>query len=101
MSLFLMRTATMETEAGFLVRPKHLLAFGVFFGSGWCLSGHADLLRWFSRGAWRQLSFRPAALSGVFSKRPRVEAVGTTRAVRGTLRSGLRRVRHRLHSAKT
>lgn len=53
--LYFMRTATLETDASFLVQPKTLLAYAIFFGFGWLLYGQADLLPSFRRHAWRQV----------------------------------------------
>jgi hypothetical protein len=53
--LYFMRTATLETDVGFLVHPKTLLAYGIFFGFGWMLYRQADLLPSFRRHAWSQV----------------------------------------------
>lgn len=54
--LFFMRTATLETDASFLITPKNLLAYAVFFGFGWLLAGKPDVLSSFPRHCWTQVS---------------------------------------------
>jgi glucans biosynthesis protein C len=53
--LYFMRTATLETDASFLVQPKTLFAYAIFFGFGWLLYRQADLLPGFRKHAWRQV----------------------------------------------
>ena len=53
--LYFMRTATIETDASFLVQPKTLFAYGIFFGFGWLLYRQADLLPGFRNHAGRQV----------------------------------------------
>jgi glucan biosynthesis protein C len=53
--LYFMRTATIEIDASFLVQPKTLCAYGIFFGFGWLLYRQADLLSGFGNNAWVQV----------------------------------------------
>jgi peptidoglycan/LPS O-acetylase OafA/YrhL len=54
-TLSFMRSGALDTETGFVVTPKVLAAYGVFFAFGWLLHNHSDLLTGFPRHAWKQL----------------------------------------------
>jgi peptidoglycan/LPS O-acetylase OafA/YrhL len=51
-TLLPMRYAGLDTEAGFLVEPKILLAYGVFVGFGWVLYLNREQVDGFARRAW-------------------------------------------------
>ncbi|MFN3323086.1 MAG: acyltransferase family protein [Bryobacteraceae bacterium] len=52
-SFYPMRSGGLDTEAGFLVHPKILFAYGIFFAFGFLLHRQADLLTGFCRNAWK------------------------------------------------
>jgi glucans biosynthesis protein C len=53
--LFLMPLGLLETDASLSPHPRVLAAYGLFFGFGWLLYAHRDLLATFPRGARRQI----------------------------------------------
>jgi hypothetical protein len=54
-TLYFMRSGALDTELGFAPVPRVLAAYGVFFGFGWLLHGHSDLLAGFQKHAWKQV----------------------------------------------
>jgi glucan biosynthesis protein C len=52
LTLLPMRSAALDTETVFLVRPKILLAYGVFVGFGWVLYLNRQELDRFAKRAW-------------------------------------------------
>jgi glucans biosynthesis protein C len=55
LTLWPMAVGGFDTPASFRPSPTILVAYGVFFGFGWLLHAHADLLPSFSRHAWKQV----------------------------------------------
>jgi len=54
-TLYFMNSGALETSGTLLVPPASLIAYSVFFGFGWFLLGHADLIVGFRRYAWTQV----------------------------------------------
>jgi len=54
LTLWPMSLGTLDTPDSFSPSPAILTAYFVFFGFGWLLHAHADLLPTFSRHAWKQ-----------------------------------------------
>jgi fucose 4-O-acetylase-like acetyltransferase len=54
-TLCLMEFGVLDTPHGFAPVPKILAAYGVFFGFGWLLYLHRDLLGLFRQHAWKQV----------------------------------------------
>jgi glucan biosynthesis protein C len=55
LTLWPMATGGFDTPSSFWPSTTILVAYGVFFGFGWLLHAHADLLPSFSRHAWKQI----------------------------------------------
>jgi len=54
-TLCLMNLGVLDTLHSFAPAPRVVLAYGVFFGFGWLLYAHADLLPSFQKHAWKQV----------------------------------------------
>ena len=54
LTLWPMQSGGFDTPLSFWPMPRVLVAYSVFFGFGWILHAHADLLPTFSRHAWKQ-----------------------------------------------
>jgi peptidoglycan/LPS O-acetylase OafA/YrhL len=64
-TLLPMSYAGLDTETGFLVQPKVLLAYGVFVVFGWLLYLNRDQVDSFGRHAWRFMA-AGGVLSGIY-----------------------------------
>jgi glucan biosynthesis protein C len=61
-TLYFMESGGLESSATFLVTLPSLLAFSIYFGFGWLLFGHSDLIQDFRRHAWAQAGAAVALL---------------------------------------
>jgi peptidoglycan/LPS O-acetylase OafA/YrhL len=55
-TLYFMNSGTLDTNATFVLTPASLIAYSVFFGFGWFLFKHSDLLPSFRKYAWTQVA---------------------------------------------
>ncbi len=53
--LFFMRSGTLDLNTSFLVQPRNMAIYAIFFGFGWLLYGQSDLLGGFQRFGWTQV----------------------------------------------
>ncbi len=53
--LFFMQRGTLDVNITFLVQPRNMAIYAIFFAFGWLLYGQSDLLTGFQRAAWTQV----------------------------------------------
>ena len=61
-TLYFMHSGSLDTNATFLLTPASLIAYSVFFGFGWFLFTHSDMLPDFRKYAWVQVALAIAIL---------------------------------------
>lgn len=55
-TLYFMRSGGLDTNGTLLITPASLIAYSLFFGFGWFLFCHTDLIAGFQRHAWTQVA---------------------------------------------
>ncbi len=54
--LFFMQRGTLDVNITFLVQPRNMAIYAIFFAFGWLLYGQSDRLTGFQRAAWTQVN---------------------------------------------